>query len=111
MLTREENETMTRVGRGTPAGELLRRYWMPIACAGELTEEKPIKAARLLGEDLVVYRDRSGRYGVVAEQCPHRKASLAFGRVDEEGIRCPYHGWKFDGTGRCIEQPAEPEEL
>lgn len=109
MLTREENETLTRVGRGTPAGDLLRRYWMPIACAGELTEEKPIKAVRLLGENLVVFRDRSERYGVVAEQCPHRKASLAFGRVDEEGIRCPYHGWKFDCTGRCLEQPAEPE--
>jgi 5,5'-dehydrodivanillate O-demethylase len=110
MLTREENETLTRVGGGTPAGELLRRYWMPVACAGELTDDKPIKAARLLGEDLVVYRDRSGRYGVVGEQCPHRKASLAFGRVDEEGIRCPYHGWKFDNTGACLEQPAEPEE-
>jgi len=110
MLTREENETLTRVARDTPAGEMLRRYWMPIACAGELTDEKPIKAARLLGENLVVYRDKRGRYGVVGEQCPHRKASLAFGRVDEEGIRCPYHGWKYDCTGRCIEQPAEPEE-
>jgi len=109
MLTREENEMLTRVGRGTPAGELLRRYWMPIACAGELTEEKPIKAVRLLGENLVVYRDKCGRYGLVAEQCPHRRASLAFGRVDEEGIRCPYHGWKFDCTGKCLEQPAEPE--
>ena len=109
MLTPEENETLTRVGRGTPAGELLRRYWMPIVCAGELND-KPLKAARLLGEDLVVFRDRSGRYGVVGEQCPHRKASLAFGRVDAEGIRCPYHGWKFDGSGRCLEQPAEPEE-
>ncbi|HET7004618.1 MAG TPA: Rieske 2Fe-2S domain-containing protein [Candidatus Binatia bacterium] len=109
MLTKEENVLLTSVGRGTPGGELLRRYWMPIACTGELTEQKPIKAARLLGEDLVVYRDKSGRYGVVAEQCPHRKASLAFGRVDEEGIRCPYHGWKFDDTGKCLEQPAEPE--
>jgi 5,5'-dehydrodivanillate O-demethylase len=109
MLSREENETLTRVGRGTPAGELLRRYWMPIACAGELTAEKPIKAARLLDEELVVYRDRAGRYGVVGEQCPHRKASLAFGRVDGEGIRCPYHGWKFDGAGKCLEQPAESE--
>jgi 5,5'-dehydrodivanillate O-demethylase len=81
---------------------------MPVACTGELTEEKPIKAFRLLGEDLVVYRDTTGRYGVVGEQCPHRKASLAFGRVDAEGIRCPYHGWKFDCTGRCLEQPAEP---
>jgi 5,5'-dehydrodivanillate O-demethylase len=110
MLTREENETLTRVGRGTPAGELLRRYWMPVACAGELTAEKPIKPFRLLGENLVVYRDQQGRYGVVAEQCPHRKASLAFGRVDDEGIRCPYHGWKFDRTGKCLEQPAEPAE-
>src|ERR1044072_8946813 len=110
MLTREENETLTRVGRGTPGGELLRRYWMPVACAGELTDEKPIKAVRLLGEDLVVFRDRAGRYGVVGEQCPHRSASLAFGRVDEEGIRCPYHGWKFDCSGKCLEQPAEPEE-
>jgi 5,5'-dehydrodivanillate O-demethylase len=109
MLTRDENETLTRVGRGTPAGELLRRYWMPVAAAGELTADKPIKAVRLLGEDLVVFRDRKGRYGVVGEQCPHRKASLAFGRVDEEGIRCPYHGWKFDGAGKCLEQPAEPE--
>ena len=110
MLTREENETLTRVGRGTPAGEMLRRYWMPIAVSAELTDDKPIKAVRLLGEDLVVYRDKKGRYGVVGEQCPHRKASLAFGRVDEEGIRCPYHGWKFDCSGRCLEQPAEPEE-
>ncbi|MGE5216332.1 MAG: Rieske 2Fe-2S domain-containing protein [Chloroflexota bacterium] len=109
MLTREENETLTRVGKGTPAGELLRRYWQVVAVAGELTEEKPIRPVRLLGEDLVVYRDMQGRYGVVGEQCPHRKASLAFGRVDDEGIRCPYHGWKFDGAGRCLEQPAEPE--
>jgi phenylpropionate dioxygenase-like ring-hydroxylating dioxygenase large terminal subunit len=103
MLTREENETLTRVGGGTPAGALLRRYWMPVAVSAELTGDKPIRAVRLLGEDLVVYRDKSGRYGVVGEQCPHRKASLAFGRVDEEGIRCPYHGWKFDCTGRCLE--------
>lgn len=109
MLTKEENEMLTSVGKGTPGGELLRRYWMPIAAAGELTEAKPIKTARILGENLVVYRDKTGRYGVVGEQCPHRKASLAFGRVDDEGIRCPYHGWKFDCTGKCIEQPAEPE--
>lgn len=109
MLTREENETLTRVGRGTPAGEMLRRYWMPAAVAAELTDDKPIKAVRLLGEDLVIYRDKTGRYGLVGEQCPHRRASLAFGRVDEEGIRCPYHGWKFDGAGKCLEQPAEPE--
>lgn len=110
MLTREENEALTRVGRGTPAGELLRRYWHAVAASGELTAAKPIRAVKLLGEELVVYRDRQGRYGLVGEHCPHRMASLAFGRVDDEGIRCPYHGWKFDGAGRCLEQPAEPEE-
>jgi 5,5'-dehydrodivanillate O-demethylase len=110
MLTREENEMLTRVGRGTPGGELLRRYWHAVAAAGELTDEKPIKPVKLLGEELVVYRDKQGRYGLVGEHCPHRSASLAFGRVDDEGIRCPYHGWKYDRDGRCLEQPAEPQE-
>jgi 5,5'-dehydrodivanillate O-demethylase len=108
MLTREENEALTRVGKGAPAGELLRRYWVPAAAAAELTAEKPVQPLRLLGEDLVIYRDKAGRYGLVGEHCPHRRASLAFGRVDEEGIRCPYHGWKYDATGKCLEQPAEP---
>jgi 5,5'-dehydrodivanillate O-demethylase len=75
---------------------------------GELTEEKPIKAVKILGEELVVYRDKQGKHGLVGEHCPHRLASLAYGRVDLEGIRCPYHGWKFDSTGKCLEQPAEP---
>jgi 5,5'-dehydrodivanillate O-demethylase len=110
VLTREENEILTRVDRGTAAGELLRRYWQVVAASGELTEEKPIKAVKLLGEELVLYRDKQGRYGLVGEHCPHRMASLAFGRIDEEGIRCPYHGWKFDAGGRCLEQPAEPAE-
>jgi len=114
MLTREENEVLTRVGPGTPAGNLLRRYWHPVLVAGELSEEAPIKRVRILGEDLVVYRmpPRAGEtepsYGLIAEQCQHRFASLAFGRVDCEGIRCPYHGWKYDKAGHCIEQPAEP---
>jgi 5,5'-dehydrodivanillate O-demethylase len=108
MLTREENELLTRVGRGTPCGELLRRYWHPVAAAAELSEEKPIKAVKILGEELVVYRDKRGRHGLVGEHCPHRLASLAYGRVDDEGIRCPYHGWKFDSAGKCLEQPAEP---
>lgn len=114
MLTPEENDTLTLVGKGTPAGELLRRYWHPVAVAGELTEEKPIKAVKLLGESLVVFRQPPApgqsqpRYGLVKEQCPHRLASLAFGRVDGEGIRCPYHGWKFDTAGNCIDLPAEP---
>jgi 5,5'-dehydrodivanillate O-demethylase len=110
MLTQEENLLLTQVGRGTPCGELLRRYWHPVAAAAELTNEKPIKAVRVLNEELVIYRDQSGRYGLVGEHCPHRLASLAYGRVDEEGIRCPYHGWKFDAAGKCLEQPAEPPD-
>ena len=98
MATQAENDLLTRVGPGTPAGELLRRYWHPVAVAGELSEEKPVKAVTLLGEKLVVFRmppaagQTQPRYGLVAEKCRHRSASLAYGRVDEQGIRCPYHG-------------------
>jgi 5,5'-dehydrodivanillate O-demethylase oxygenase subunit len=114
MISREENDAMTMVGPGTPAGELLRRYWHPVAVAGELTPEKPLMAVKLLGENLVVFRqppapgETKPRFGLVKEKCPHRAASLAYGRVDDEGIRCPYHGWKFDRTGKCLELPAEP---
>ena len=110
MLTHEENIFLTQVSHGTPCGELLRRYWHPVAAAAELTDEKPIKAVKILNEELVVYRDKTGRYGLVGEHCSHRSASLAYGRVDEEGIRCPYHGWKYDCTGKCLEQPAEPAD-
>src|SRR5579883_1167546 len=108
MLTPEENERITRVGPGTPCGALLRRYWQPIAIASELTPEQPKKRVRVLGEDLVVYRNGQGGYGCVAEQCPHRGVSLYYGFVEDDGIRCAYHGWKFDGCGRCLEQPFEP---
>jgi 5,5'-dehydrodivanillate O-demethylase len=110
MLTHEENILLTQVGRGTPCGELLRRYWHPVAAAGEFSDDKPILRVKILGEELVVYRDKTGRYGLVGEHCPHRLASLAYGRVDAEGIRCPYHGWKFAATGKCLEQPAEPAD-
>ena len=116
MLKQEDNEALTRVGMGTLAGELLRRYWHPVAVAAELSEEKPTRAVTLLGEKLVLFRMPVGsgestlQYGLMAEQCPHRLASLAYGRVDAEGIRCPYHGWKFNVQGQCIEQPAEPPE-
>src|SRR5215469_6878877 len=115
-MRQSENEMLTRVGAGTPAGELLRRYWHPVVMAAELTEEKPIKPVRLLGERLVVFRlalapgETKPRYGLVAEQCRHRLASLAYGRVDCEGIRCPYHGWKYDLKGRCLETPPEPSD-
>lgn len=109
MLTLEENELLTRVGPGTPIGELLRRYWMPLAPKAEI-DEKGKRQLRLLGEDLLVFKDGGGRYGLVAEQCSHRGASLFYGKVEADGIRCPYHGWKYDVSGRCIEQPAEPPD-
>jgi 5,5'-dehydrodivanillate O-demethylase len=108
VLSHEENEMLTRVGMGTPGGEMLRRYWQPIAAAAELTDDKPLMKLRILGEDLVLFRGTDGTYGLVGEQCPHRFASLAYGRVEENCIRCPYHGWKFDAQGQCAEMPAEP---
>jgi 5,5'-dehydrodivanillate O-demethylase len=100
------NETLTRVGPGTPMGELLRRYWHPIGAVAEL-DERPIKPVRLLGEDLVLYKDLSGQYGLVERQCAHRRADLSYGFVEDRGLRCSYHGWRFDHDGRCIEQPFE----
>ena len=107
MLTAEQNELLTRVGPGTQMGDLLRRYWHPIAAAADL-DEKWTRRVRLLGEDLVLFRDRSGRRGLIAEQCPHRRASFAHGIPTEDGIRCPYHGWEFDAQGKCLDQPNEP---
>jgi 5,5'-dehydrodivanillate O-demethylase len=110
MLTREENETLTRVGPGTPAGELLRRYWLPVGVAQELTPDNPTQIVRILGETLVLFRDKSGRTGLLADRCSHRGASLSYGRVEERGIACPYHGWLYDTQGNCLETPAEPPE-
>ncbi|HTI88077.1 MAG TPA: Rieske 2Fe-2S domain-containing protein [Alphaproteobacteria bacterium] len=108
MLTPQENEFLTRIGPGTPAGALLRRYWHPICPVAELTAVAPRKRIRILGENLLLFRDGSGRAGLILEQCPHRSASLFYGFVESDGIRCPYHGWKFDTARRCIEQPFEP---
>jgi 5,5'-dehydrodivanillate O-demethylase len=110
MLTQEENHFLTRIGPGTPAGRLLRRYWHPIAAAVELTQEKPKKRVRVLGEDLLLYRNQSGGYGLVRERCSHRGASLYYGFVEGDGIRCAYHGWKYDASGKCLEQPFENPE-
>ncbi|MEK7217266.1 MAG: Rieske 2Fe-2S domain-containing protein, partial [Chloroflexota bacterium] len=107
MLTKEVNELLTQVGPGTPGGRLLRYYWYPIAPAAEL-EENPVKKVRLLGEDLVLYRDRSGNLCLIDEPCPHRRVSMEYGIPEQEGLRCPYHGWLFNHEGRCTEQPAEP---
>ena len=107
MLTQAENELLTQVGPGTPCGEMLRRYWYPVAIANELTDEHPTKFVRLLGEDLVLFRDKSGRVGLLADHCSHRGASLLYGRVEERGIACAYHGWLYDCEGNILETPPE----
>ena len=109
MLTQEQNERVTQVGPGTPMGELMRRYWHPIAASVELSEETPTKEVRLLGEDLVLYRDAKGTVGCIEPSCAHRKANLSYGVPEENGIRCAYHGWIYDETGACVDQPSEPE--
>ena len=101
------NPTLTEVGPGTPMGELLRRYWHPIGLAGDASDTP--RKVRVLGEDLILFRDKSGRPGLVHPNCAHRGASLYYGRVEERGIRCCYHGWLFDAEGHCLEQPCEPE--
>jgi phthalate 4,5-dioxygenase len=109
MLTREDNETLVRTGAGTPMGELIRRYWIPALLSSELPEPDGTPArVRLLGEDLVAFRDSEGRIGLLEERCPHRRASLALGVNDKGGLRCIYHGWKFAVDGRCLEIPTEP---
>jgi 5,5'-dehydrodivanillate O-demethylase len=110
MLSREENEMMTRVGPGTPAGEMLRRYWWPIGFAEEITPKSRPNKIKLLGEEFVLFRSGDGKVGLLALHCCHRGASLQYGRVEEQGIRCCYHGWVYDVNGRCLEQPAEPED-
>jgi len=110
MLTAEQNDRFTRVGPGTPMGELMRRYWHPIAPSAELNEENPTKEIRLLGEDLVLYRDLKGRVGCIEPTCAHRKANLSYGIPEENGLRCAYHGWVYNETGACLEQPSEPAD-
>src|SRR5207247_765620 len=111
MLSREDNELLCRVGPGTAMGFLLRQYWIPALVSSELPEHDgaPVRV-RLLGENLIAFRVTSGKVGLIRNHCPHRGASLFFGRNEEEGIRCVYHGWKFDVTGRCVDMPSEPED-
>jgi 5,5'-dehydrodivanillate O-demethylase len=110
MLSNEENQLLTRVGPGTPCGEMLRRYWWPVAFTEHVKARGRPAKARLLGEDFVVFRDGGGRLGLLALHCSHRGTSLEFGRVEDRGIRCCYHGWLYDVSGRCLEQPAEPAD-
>jgi 5,5'-dehydrodivanillate O-demethylase len=106
MLDDARNRLLTEVDQGTPMGGLLRRYWMPIAAVSEF-DDKSIKPVRLLGENLTLYKDLSGTYGLVDRQCAHRRADLAYGFVEQCGLRCNYHGWLYDEAGRCTEQPYE----
>jgi nitrite reductase/ring-hydroxylating ferredoxin subunit len=111
MLSAQDNESLCRVGPGTPMGEVMRQYWLPALKSDELpAPDCPPLRVRLLGEDLVAFRGTSGNAGLVANACPHRGASLFFGRNEEEGLRCVYHGWKFDQTGACVDMPSEPAE-
>ncbi len=111
----ELNERLTRIGPSTPCGELMRRYWQPAALLDEFDarldprmEQRPLKAVRLLGQDLVLFKDDTGQWGLLDRDCPHRGADLSFARFEGDGIRCPFHGWKFAADGRCLETPAEP---
>ena len=108
MESAEQNKFLTQVGRGTPMGELLRRYWMPFAAASDL-DNRWTKRVKLLGEDLVLFKDRQGRLGLIAEHCPHRRASLVYGIPTQDGIRCSYHGWEFNAGGKCLNQPNEKD--
>ena len=110
MLTREDNELITQVGPGTPMGELFRRFWLPVMLAEEVpnADGTPVRL-HVLNEKLIAFRDSEGRVGIVDSYCPHRGAPLFFGRNEECGIRCVYHGWKFDVDGNCVDLPNSPE--
>jgi phenylpropionate dioxygenase-like ring-hydroxylating dioxygenase large terminal subunit len=111
MLRAQDNQTISQTGPGTPMGQLFRRYWTPALLAEELpANDCPPVRVKLFSERLLAFRDSEGRYGLIDEFCPHRGVSLWFGRNEQCGIRCPYHGWKFDVSGQCIEVPSEPEE-
>ena len=109
MESAKQNKLLTEVGKGTPMGNLMRRYWQPIGALVDL-DNKWTRRIRLLGEDLVLFKDRQGRLGLIAEQCPHRRASFAHGIPTQDGIRCPYHGWEYNAQGKCINQPNEQDK-
>src|SRR5918911_3849546 len=111
MLSKQDNERLCRVGPGTLMGNLMRQYWIPAALSSELPapDSDPLRVL-LLGERLIGFRDSTGQVGLIQNHCPHRGASLFFGRNEEAGIRCVYHGWKFDVAGNCVDMPSEPPE-
>src|SRR6266571_4399066 len=110
MLSKADNELLCRIGPGTPTGALLRHYWLPFLFDWELVSDGEPQRVRLLGEDLIAFRDSLGRVGLLGDHCAHRGASLFFGRNEDCGLRCVYHGWKYDVDGRCVDMPNEPPE-
>ena len=117
-MNAEQNERITRIGPGTPCGQLMRQYWHPVALLDEFDPalnpamaERPVKAVRALGQDFVLFKDEQGRFGLLDRGCPHRGADMAYARFEGDGLRCPFHGWKFDAAGKCLETPAEPSAL
>src|SRR5499427_10803580 len=107
----EQNELLCRTDAGTPMGELFRRYWLPVLLSWELPDpDCPPVRVKCLGERMVAFRDTQGRLGLIDEFCAHRGVSLWFGRNEQNGLRCPYHGWKYDYTGQCVDVPSEPDE-
>lgn len=108
MMSRKQNDYLTRVGKDQPAGELLRRYWMPVALSDELQTIRPVVPVRLMAEELVLFKDDKGQLGLLQRHCPHRAADLCYGRLEDGGLRCAFHGWLFDSSGQCLETPAEP---
>jgi phthalate 4,5-dioxygenase oxygenase subunit len=110
MISQEQNDLMTKVGPGTPAGGLLRNYWQPVALVDQFSNSaRPVLPIKLLGEEFVLFRDDKGKYGLLDRRCPHRQADLAYGRYEEGKLRCVFHGWLFDVEGKCLETPAEPQ--
>ncbi|MFN5713917.1 MAG: Rieske 2Fe-2S domain-containing protein, partial [Bradyrhizobium sp.] len=108
MMSQEANDLITRTGAKEPCGKLMRMYWQPAALVDELDGPRPVRPVRLLGENLVLFRGEDGSYGLIDRHCAHRGADLAFGRLENGGLRCAFHGWLFDTSGQCIETPAEP---
>ncbi|MBT4941084.1 MAG: Rieske 2Fe-2S domain-containing protein, partial [Rhodospirillaceae bacterium] len=108
-MKKDRNELLTKIGRDRPAGKVLREYWMPAALSDELAGDRPIVPVRLMGEELVLFRNDAGELGLLDRQCPHRGIDLCYGRLEDGGFRCPFHGWHFATNGQCLEQPGEPE--
>ena len=109
MISAEMNRKLTESGPGTEAGAVLRHYWQPVALLDEFEGERPVRPVTVLGEKLVAFRNKDGSYGLIERACPHRGADLCYGRLEDGGLRCPFHGWLFNGEGQCLETPAEPE--